>query len=171
MCDNSTPSKLKFNDKGFDRELEINKVIYVPGLLPSSANNQSSSVEVETDLLRAETTFNRKSEIELKTDEKEKNEVGNFFVENSKKRESINHGDYIRNGYKGNGRGFGNQEISQQLRYGENSRDVKKTARSTDLKDYKFHDLLLDLHDEDNVVLPFPRGGIDTRNLDKYRNN
>ena len=34
MCDNTleTKEKLKYNDKCFDRELEINKVIYVPGM-------------------------------------------------------------------------------------------------------------------------------------------
>ena len=84
-----------------------------------------------------------------------------------KLRETLNHGDYVNNGYKGNGRGFGDVVISQDLRYGKNSRDEKKTARSHDLKDLKFNNIVISLNDEDNIVLPFPRGGIDTRNLDK----
>ena len=41
---------------------------------------------------------------------------------------------------------------------------------SKDLKDYRFHHMFPDFSDENNNVLPFARGGIDTRNLDKYRN-
>lgn len=168
MCDN-TPSKLKFNDKGFERELEINKVIFVPGMLPTSANHQSSNVDVETNLLHAETTYKQKQEVVLNSENEDKEKTGNFYVKTGKNRESINHGDYVVNGYKGNGRGFGDHDISQELRYGQNSRDIKKTARDTDLKDLKFHKMLKNFNDEENVVLPFPRGGIDTRNLDKFR--
>ena len=168
MCDN-VPSKLKYNDKGFDRELEINKVLYVPGLLPTSSNHQSSNVEIESELLHPETTYSKKNQVTLDSENKDKEETGNFYVKSGKMRETINHGDYINNAFRGDGRGFGDHDVSQMLRYGQNSRDVKKTARDADLKDYKFHKLLKNVNDEDNVVLPFPRGGIDTRNLDKFR--
>ena len=51
------------------------------------------------------------------------------------------------------------------LRYGSNSRDEKKTARETDLSKLDF-EFLYKNYNED-IVLPFSRGGIDTRNLDK----
>ena len=70
MCDN-VPSKLKYNDKGFDRELEINKVLYVPGLLPTSANHQSSNVDVESELLHPETTYTKKNQVTLNTENKD----------------------------------------------------------------------------------------------------
>ena len=91
-------------------------------------------------------------------------------MNSQKKRESLNHGDYIVNGFKGNGRGFGDTEIDANLRYGKNSREEKKTARSQDFHNYKFNHMYSDYHDENNIVMPWPRGGCDTRNLDKYRN-
>ena len=53
MCDKPiiTNEKLKYNDKGFERELEINKIIYVPGMLPTTSNHQSSNIDLETKLL------------------------------------------------------------------------------------------------------------------------
>jgi hypothetical protein len=173
MCDNTInkDEKLKYNDKAFERELEINKVIYVPGMFPSSSNNQSSNIDIETKLLKAESTYKQKNIMKLDTDQDNKNkDYRNFSMVSEKSRESINHGNYVRNGFKGSGRGFGDVNIDAELRYGANSREEKKTARSQDLKDYKFHDMFPNFHDEKHVVLPFARGGIDTRNLDKYRN-
>ena len=173
MCDNTqgTNEKLKYNDKGFDRELEINKVIYVPGMLPSNANNQNSNVEVESKLLHAENTYLTKNQYILDTDDNNKNkDYRNFSMNSQQKRESLNHGEYIINGFKGNGRGFGDLEVSGDLRYGQDARKERKTARSQDLKDYRFHHMFQNFNDENTNVLPFARGGIDTRNLDKYRN-
>jgi hypothetical protein len=173
MCDNTEgiKEKLKYNDKGFDRELEINKIIYVPGMLPTNANNQNSNVEVESNLLHAENTYTSKNQYILDIDNNNKNkDYRNFSMNSQKKRESLNHGEYINNGYKGNGRGFGDVEISADLRYGQNSRKESKTARTQDLKDYSFNSMFQNFGDESNNVLPFARGGIDTRNLDKYRN-
>ena len=96
MCDNTleTKEKLKYNDKGFDRELEINKVIYVPGMLPSNANNQSSNVDIESKLLHARTTYSKKSDFKLDIDEDNENkDYRNFSMNSQKKRESLNHGE------------------------------------------------------------------------------
>jgi hypothetical protein len=140
-------------------------------MFPSSSNNQSSNIDIETKLLKAESTYKQKNIMKLDTDQDNKNkDYRNFSMVSEKSRESINHGNYVRNGFKGSGRGFGDVNIDAELRYGANSREEKKTARSQDLKDYKFHDMFPNFHDEKHVVLPFARGGIDTRNLDKYRN-
>jgi hypothetical protein len=161
--------KLKFNSNSFDRELDLKDIINVRGKLPQGSNNfQNSDIEINTKLRNSESTNKMKQRTKLDTDKDNKGkDYRNFSLKSEKMRETLNHGDYVNNGYKGNGRGFGDVNISQDLRYGKNSRDEKKTARSHDLKDLKFNNLMINFSDEDNVVLPFPRGGIDTRNLEK----
>ena len=161
--------KLKFNSNSFDRELDLKDIINVRGKLPQGSNNfQNSDIEINTKLRNSESTNKLKQITKLDTDKDNKGkDYRNFSLKSEKMRETLNHGDYVNNGYKGNGRGFGDVNISQDLRYGKNSRDEKKTARSHDLKDLKFNNLMINFSDEDNVVLPFPRGGIDTRNLEK----
>lgn len=160
--------KLKFNSNSFDRELDLKDVINVRGKLPSNENFQNSDIEVNTMLRNSESTNKLKQITKLDVDKDNKGkDYRNFSLKSEKVRETINHGDYVNNGYKGNGRGFGDVNVSQDLRYGKNSRDEKKTARSHDLKDLNFNNLIIDFNDENNVVLPFPRGGIDTRNLEK----
>ena len=160
--------KLKYSSVDFERELDLEDVINVKGMLSSNKNFQSSDVDTETSLRNAEITNKVKQVTKLDIDKENKGkDYRNFSLMSEKLRETLNHGDYVNNGYKGNGRGFGDVVISQDLRYGKNSRDEKKTARSHDLKDLKFNNIVISLNDEDNIVLPFPRGGIDTRNLDK----
>jgi len=160
--------KLKFNNKNFDRELDLKDVINIRGMLSSNANFQNSDVDVETKLRNSKVTNKLKQTTELDEDDVNKGkDYRNFTLKSEKLRETINYGDYVNNGYKGNGRGFGDVNISQDLRYGKSSRDDKKTARSHDLKDLKFDNIVRSFNDEDNVVLPFPRGGIDTRNIEK----
>ena len=169
MCDNVN-EKLKYNDKGFDRELELNKIINIQGMFPTTPNHQLANVDIETKLLKSKSTYIKKNNIKLDVDEDNKNkDYRNFSMTSDKNRETLNHGDYIKNGFKGNGRGFGNYDVDVELRFGLNSREDKKTARSHDLKDYKFNSMFPNFNDANNVVLPFARGGIDTRNLDKYR--
>ena len=160
--------KLKYSSVDFERELDLEDVINVKGMLSSNKNFQSSDVDTETSLRNSEITNKVKQVTKLDIDNDNKGkDYRNFSLMSEKLRETLNHGDYVNNGYKGNGRGFGDVVISQDLRYGKNSRDEKKTARSHDLKDLKFNNIVISLNDEDNIVLPFPRGGIDTRNLDK----
>ena len=91
MCDNKPSEKLKYNDKGFERELEINKVIYVPGLLPTNNNHQSANIEVETNLLQSENTYKKKNLYKLDTDDKNKNkDYRNFTLNGEKNRETLN---------------------------------------------------------------------------------
>lgn len=137
-------------------------------MLPSNANFQNNDVDLETKLRNAESTNKVKQITKLDEDKDNKGkDYRNFSLRSEKIRETLNHGDYVNNGYKGNGRGFGDVNVSQDLRYGQSSREDKKTARSHDLKDLKFNNIVRSFNDEDNVVLPFPRGGIDTRNLEK----
>ena len=160
--------KLKFSSASIDRNLDLKDAINVRGMLPSNKNFQTNDVDVETNLRIAESTNKVKQVTKLDMDdENEGKDYRNFSLMSEKVRETLNHGDYVNNGYKGNGRGFGDVSVSQDLRYGKSSRDEKKTARFHDLKELKFNNIVISLNDEDNVVLPFPRGGIDTRNLEK----
>ena len=56
----SKDKKLKFYDKGLTRDLEIDRIVYVPGMLPTSSNHQSNNTDVETYLLHPENTYKKK---------------------------------------------------------------------------------------------------------------
>ena len=122
-------------------------------MLPTNANHQSSNIEIESKLLRAENTYSTKNQYTLATDNDNKNkDYRNFSMNSQNNRESLNHGDYIINGFKGNGRGFGDLEVSGDLRYGHNARKERKTARTQDLKDYRFHSMFPNYNDENHNV-------------------
>jgi hypothetical protein len=187
--------KLKYNDKAFDRSLSLkseplrmnesrpkksesieidkkNNVVNVHGLFPARKNHQESNIDIESYLIHGKNTYINKKNftIDLDKDNLEK-KYRNFGIASADTRKSLDTSNYVRNGYKGYGRGIGDQEISSKLRYGSDSRKQKKLARSTDVSDLRFHKLFYNFQNSDNNVLPFPRGGIDTRNLDKYRND
>ena len=64
MCDKElkdNSKKIKFHDTGLSRDLEIERMIYVPGMLPSRSNHQTSNIDVETYLLHPEYNFDKKS--------------------------------------------------------------------------------------------------------------
>ena len=42
---------MKFHENGLSRDLEINRIVYVPGILPTTSNHQTNNVDVETYLL------------------------------------------------------------------------------------------------------------------------
>ncbi len=166
----SKDKKLKFYDKGLTRDLEIDRIVYVPGMLPTSSNHQSNNTDVETYLLHPENTYKKKTSVTLDIDDNNKDkDYRNFTLEGKEIRKNIYVGDYTKNGYKGHGRGYGDYEISSKLRYGYSSRLQNNDARQVDISEIKFNSADTGLNDPNGNVLPFPRGGIDTRNLEKYR--
>jgi hypothetical protein len=70
--------------------------------------------------------------------------------------------------FTGIGCGTGNMTVNNEIHFGETSRnyqDRKVTGAAID----RFEPLLrTDFQHPDSVVLPFPRGGVDTRNFDRY---
>ena len=50
-----------------------------------------------------------------------------------------------------------------------NSRLESNETRQADISEIKLNSANLGLNDPNTNVLPFPRGGIDTRNLEKFR--
>lgn len=170
MSDKSNDKKLKFHDHGLSRELEIDRIMCVPGMLPSSSNHQSNNTDIETYLLHPENTFKKKNSVTLDIDSENKDkDYRNFKLEGKQLRKNLYVGDYINNGFKGQGRGYGDYEISSKLRYGYNSRLESNETRQSDISEIKLNSAGLGLNDPNTNVLPFPRGGIDTRNLEKFR--
>ena len=135
---NKKDKKLKYHDSGLNRDLEIDRILYVPGMLPTTSNNQSSNIEIETYLLHPKNTFEKKNNITLDLDEENKNkEYRNFSIEGNKSRDNLEYSDYIKNGYKGQGRGYGDYEVNSKLRYGINSRLDDNNTRQTDISEIK----------------------------------
>ena len=166
----SGDKKLKFYDQGLSRDLEIDRIVYVPGMLPTSSNHQSNNTDIETYLLHPENTFKKKSSVTLNIDDDNKGkDYRNFTLEGKEMRKNLYVGNYMNNGYKGQGRGTGDYEISSKLRYGYNSRLESNETRQADISEIKLNSANLGLNDPNTNVLPFPRGGIDTRNLEKFR--
>jgi hypothetical protein len=74
---------------------------------------------------------------------------------------------YYTNSAVGPGHGFGNLEISNEIRNGNSSRidsrEFKEIRESSQLFDYQFQYLDRDFQNPDHIVMPIPRGGNTTR--------
>lgn len=98
-------------------------------------------------------------------------------------RQELNYSRHLfENGNKSAGRGFGCLKTNEDLRFGLDSRKDEKDSSSTNLVDYQIGDyyfnnginnlsygLKTTQFNLDGVY--FPRNGIDTRNMDKYKKN
>lgn len=82
-----------------------------------------------------------------------------------------NIGYYYNNKNISAGRGFGNLNISNEIRNGNASRsdreDFKEYIENKQFFDFRFNYLDKNFQNPDNLVLPFPRGGNSTRRLNK----
>ena len=76
-------------------------------------------------------------------------------------------GFYYNNKDIGAGRGFGNLNISSDIRYGNSSRldtkEFKEQLEGTNILDYQFQYLDRNFQDPNYLILPIPRGGTMTR--------
>ncbi len=74
---------------------------------------------------------------------------------------------YYTNSAVGPGHGFGNLEISNDIRNGNSSRtdskEFKEIRESSQLFDYQFQYLDRNFQDPTHIVMPIPRGGNTTR--------
>jgi hypothetical protein len=87
---------------------------------------------------------------------------------------------YYTNKDQAPGRGFGNLNISNSIRNGDQSRlqtkHFKMHQEKTQLFDYQFQYLDKNFQDPNHIVMPIPRGGVCTRkqtqlNINQDRNN
>ena len=74
---------------------------------------------------------------------------------------------YYTNKNIGAGRGFGNLEISNDIRYGDasrvNTKEYKEKKESEQIFEYQFQYLDKNYQDPSHIVMPIPRGGEITR--------
>ena len=82
---------------------------------------------------------------------------------------------YYTNSIIGPGHGFGNLEISNNIRNSNSSRvdnkEFKELRESSQLFDYQFQYLDRNFQDPDHIVMPIPRGGNTTRDKIQLFNN
>lgn len=76
------------------------------------------------------------------------------------RRKDLDWSNYIRNGDKSQGRGFGNTDIDNYVKFSENSRQIY-TENVSNMEQNRFYELNRNYMDPKHIVLPFPRGGID----------
>lgn len=125
----------------------------------------------------------------LEKDETVVNEIGETkYLSHpriQKRDEYLNYSKHLfENGNKSAGRGFGCLKNEMDLRKGVDSRKREKDASYTDIIDYQIGKYYFNNHNNnvDNLCYSkkgiqnpqsaiLQRGGIDTRNLDKYRKN
>jgi hypothetical protein len=104
----------------------------------------------------------------------DKNKIDSVGIENElqfnkyKDNKTLNRIDfYYTNSTVGPGHGFGNLEISNDIRNGNSSRidtkEYKETRESSQLFDYQFQYLDRNFQDPNHIVMPIPRGGDTTR--------
>jgi predicted enzyme involved in methoxymalonyl-ACP biosynthesis len=74
---------------------------------------------------------------------------------------------YYTNKNIGAGRGFGNLEVSNDIRYGDasraNTKEYKEEKESKQIFEYQFQYLDKNFQDPEHIVMPIPRGGEITR--------
>ena len=79
----------------------------------------------------------------------------------------INDNFYYTNKNIGAGRGFGNLEVSNEIRYGDasraNTKEYKEEKESKQIFEYQFQYLDKNFQDPEHIVMPIPRGGEITR--------
>ena len=178
MSNNISNKKVQ-NTHELKRDLEVE---------PICGNFSYINFDKSTSFQRPQNTYQKKEDIILTNQVLNHQEnIRRLTLTGETKRMPLNYGNYIPNGYKSAGRGFGDFDISQELRYGTDTRQAKKTAASTDLTNFKIGDNYFSNYNLSGDVIPAPeiihlvngktnvvpwaRGGIDTRNLDKYRKN
>lgn len=172
--------KVKYTTKQLDRELQVE---------PICGNFSFIDFDNTPSFQRPSSTYMPREQFILDTDEQNKGEdYRKFVITGETRRIPADHGDYVRNSNKSSGRGFGDVNISQELRYGSDTRQQKKMATQTDLSNFKVGDNMftnfnytgtnmekpvspeiMHLVGKNCGMVPWSRGGIDTRNLDKYR--
>ena len=153
--------KLKYISRNKHRDSEIAEL---NGILPTVKNFDSKQIDIESQLRCPKNSFEKKTE--MVSDLDNVNEDYRKFILADKVNIRDRTEFYFPGGYRGSGRGFGNLDDNMNLRYGKDTRQDKKNI--SDIETNRFQKLFRNYQNPDNLVLPFARGGIDTRNFDKY---
>jgi hypothetical protein len=83
-------------------------------------------------------------------------------------REDLNFASYRSMPFMGMGTGGGDANVDNLMRFGDATRVSRQKKTSGLAAPDRFETLHVDVQDPKNVIAPFPRGGHDTRNIDRY---
>lgn len=130
-------------------------------------DKKQNVVDNETILLTPGIT--KREKVQMKLNDNFNPNDYNVQYKNSLKTEHCNPRDdfYYTNKDVGAGRGFGNLEISNDIRNGDASRydtkEFKEIKEGQQFFDYQFQYLDRNFQDPNHIVMPMPRGGETTR--------
>lgn len=136
---------------------------------------KSQSIDCESNLITPK--INKKEKIQMKLNDEFSPSDYKIQYKNSLPTENCNLTDdfYYMNKDLGAGRGFGNLNISNDIRYGDASRydtkQFKQTKESEQLFDYQFQYLDRNFQDPNHIVMSIPRGGESTRKQNQLHIN
>lgn len=166
----SSNKRVIVKDKFFTR---TDPSIDVPGFnkyLPKKEN----LIQNESNLIAP--SLNSKDKTQLKLNDEF--HPGNYdlsYSNNIRKFQNQKTGFYYGNRDVGAGRGFGNLNISNDIRYGDqgrkDSKEFKEIKESETLFDYQFQYLDRNFQDPNHIVMPIPRGGEMTRKQNQLQVN
>ena len=158
--------KIKYRTNGLEREKAIQDIINTPDKLPTNKNRNSNNIVIDNNLRNTKVNDKKKMAFVLDTDKQNKcKDYRNFGMTNISRKDNLNTYFYTSPGYKGQGTGFSIEGLT--LRNGQNTRQTGENITGLDMNNYRFNELYRNyqITEENN------RGGIDTRNLDKYSEN
>lgn len=160
MSNKKIHQKLKFIENNGLRDIDI--------ISDLDKRNYKNDIALANDLRYPHSDCNSKYSFIMDTDEKNKDEE--YRDLRIKKKENCNTGanyytNYVSGPYKVQGRGFGDYNVD--LRLGLDTR-VGENISNIEISDFKFEKLSRNYQNPNNIVLPFPRGGVSTRDIDKF---
>lgn len=174
QSDNLKPIKTNIGcDTTFTNTIQDNDPsLNIPRYISNNRVNLDTNINIDTYLRQSGNYCQSKSDFGLdKTSAEPTWKINNqcdplllLFVP---RRKDLDWSNYIRNGDKSQGHGFGNTNIDNYVKFSESSRQIY-TENISNLEQNRFYMLNRNYMDPKHIVLPFPRGGIDSRNLDKY---
>lgn len=127
---------------------------------------KSDVIDYESTLLTPAINSRDKAQLKL-NDTFDPSNFNLAYTDNSRKNAPEKTGFYYFNKDVGAGRGFGNLNVSNDIRYGDQSRNDTKEYREKQegqqLFDYQFQYLDKNYQDPNHIVMPIPRGGETTR--------
>ena len=151
------PKNKKFFD-GCSRQIE------------TSVHHRKDIIDEESFLLLPRLNSNKKTKVELK----DKMHPNDYNIElkskNIKKTKQTN--VYYGNHY-GPGKGFGNADLNNKIRNGHSTRlsnDSFFKNQESHINERQ-HIITKDYQNPQNIILPFPRGGENTRKSSNYNNS
>lgn len=127
---------------------------------------KSDTIENETDLITPKINSKDKTQMKLKNSF-HPSDYNLNYENNLRKDDNQKTGFYYNNRDVGPGRGFGNLNISNDIRNGDSSRyytkEFKQEKEAQQFFDYQFQYLDRNFQDPNHVVMSIPRGGESTR--------